>query len=159
MTTTTRSVEFTPQDQWSDAERRNVEAVADFIQLAMNTHDYEALRARYGSSSYVQHSRGIPDGIEGIADYLESLTRRYPEYGYDVKRVHVDGEYVTFHSHATLRAKHRGDDGQGLNIIDTWRVVDGQLVEHWDAIQPLSLSMRLFALLAGGRSRNANSVF
>ncbi len=159
MAPNTVSIDSFAKDHWSDAERRNAELIADFVGLLMNAHDFEAIRERYPSSSYVQHSRGIPDGIEGLAGYLESLTRRYPEYQYDVKHVHVDGDVVTFHSHATLKAKDRGNDRKGFNIIDTWRVVDGQITEHWDAIQPLSGSMRLLALAVGGRVRNTNGVF
>lgn len=159
MTTTTRTVDFATKAHWTDDEIHNVERVAEFIHLAMNAHDYEALRARFGGSAYVQHSRGIPDGLDGIVEYLTNLTRRFPEYGYDVQHVHVDGDHVTFHSHATLRAGHRGNQKKGFNIIDTWRVDDGQLVEHWDAIQPLGLSMRLLVLLTGGRTAHGNGIF
>ncbi|MCG7908623.1 MAG: polyketide cyclase, partial [Candidatus Thiodiazotropha taylori] len=62
-------------------------------------------------------------------------------------------------SHATLKEKHRGDDSQGLNIVDTWKLEDGRLVEHWDAIQGIDLSMRLYGLFFGGKVRNANGVF
>ena len=157
--TTTTTIDVRTQDHWSDAERRNVEVVAEFVGLLMNAHDFDTLRDRFGSSSYIQHSRGIADGIEGVIGYVENLTRRYPEYQYDVKHVHVDGEFVTFHSHATIKAKHRGDVRRGFNIIDTWRVVDGQITEHWDAIQPLGASMRFLVLVVGGRTRNANTVF
>ncbi|MEM9890810.1 MAG: nuclear transport factor 2 family protein [Actinomycetota bacterium] len=159
MTTTARTVDYTPRTNWTEVEVHNVERVAEFIHLAMNAHDYEGLRSRFGGSSYIQHSRGIPDGLDGIVDYLGSLTRRFPEYGYDVKQVYVDGDYVTFHSHATLRAKYRGNEKKGFNIIDTWRVEEGRLVEHWDAIQPLGMSMRLLVLLTGGRTAHTNGLF
>lgn len=155
----TPAIEYRTQDHWTDAERENVEAVAEFVRLLMIDHDFDAVRSRFGNASYVQHSRGIPDGIEGLIDYVATLAGRFPEYAYDVKSVLADGDHITFQSHATIRAKHRGDEGKGFNIIDTWRVVDGQIVEHWDAIQPLGLSMRLLALLVGGRTRNPNSIF
>jgi hypothetical protein len=46
-----------------------------------------------------------------------------------------------------------------MNIIDTWRVEDGQLVEHWDAVEGISFFMRLYSLLTGGQIRNSNSIF
>ncbi|MEM7023447.1 MAG: nuclear transport factor 2 family protein [Pseudomonadota bacterium] len=153
------AIDVIHRGHWTDEERRNVELVAEFVGLVMNEHDYEAARERFGSNSYVQHSRGIPDRMEGIIDYLDGLTKRFPEYRYDVRHVHADGEFVTFHSHATMKAKHRGDERQGFNIIDTWRIADGEIAEHWDAIQPLSFSMRLFALVAGGRIKNSNSIY
>ena len=83
----------------------------------------------------------------------------YPEYSYDVKHIYADGDHVVFHSHATLKKEDRGNDRKGMNIIDTWRIEDGRIVEHWDAIQPLDRGMRLFVLLNGGNIRNSNGVF
>lgn len=147
------------KDHWTPRERANVERVADFIQLLMNDHDYDAVLSRFDAGTYVQHNRNIPDGIPGLVAYLKDITKRFPEYAYDVKRIDVDGDNVTFHSHATMRAKHRGNDRQGFNIIDTWRLVDGEITDHWDALQPLSFSMRLLGLLTGGKIANSNGVF
>ena len=119
----------------------------------------DAVRERFASSPYVQHNHGIPDGIEGLLGTIEQLTRRFPDYTYDVRRITVDGDVVTFHSHVTMRAKHRGNERKGLNIIDSWRVVDGLIGDHWDAVQPLDLPMRLYALVTGGRVRNDNGTF
>ena len=146
-------------DQWTDQEAERVRVVADFVQSLMNDHDFETVRQRHGSDDYTQHNRNIPDGIAGLIGNLETLTKRFPQFSYDVKHVFVDGDHVIFHSHATTKHAHRGDDGKGLNIIDVWRVVDGEIAEHWDAIQPLAGSMRLYNLLTGGRVRNTNGVF
>lgn len=144
---------------WGAEEAERVALIADFVQLVMNDHDYDEARRRFANSSYVQHNRNIPDGMEGLLQNLVDLTKRFPEFSYDVKHAYVDGDRVIFHSHATMRAKHRGNDRQGLNIVDVWRVVDGQIVEHWDAIQPLAFSMRLYNLVTGGRLRNQNGPF
>ena len=156
---TTPTIDVISRSDWTEDEARNVALVADFVEVVMNRHDYDEARRRFGGGAYVQHSRGIPDGMAGIIDYLTDLTKRFPEYSYDVRTMIADGDLVTFHSHATMKAKHRGDDGKGFNIIDTWRIEDGRIAEHWDAIQPLDFSMRLFALFAGGRRRNDNPVF
>ena len=144
---------------WTEQEQANVQLMVEFIQLLMNDHNFAAVEERFSTGSYVQHNRAIPDGISGLVGYLRGLTKRFPEYAYDVKRISADGDEVTFHSHATMKAAHRGDDTQGFNIIDTWRIVDGQIADHWDAVQPLPFSMRLFVLLTGGRDRNGNGVF
>ena len=155
----TIDVEAMASDGWSPKERRNVETVAEFIQLLMIDHDFDSVRERFGESPYVQHNHAIPDDIEGLLAYLERLTRRFPDYGYDVRRITADGDTVTFHSHVTMRSRHRGNWRKGLNIIDTWRVVDGQIGDHWDAVQPLDAFMRLYTLLTGGRVRNDNGTF
>ena len=71
----------------------------------------------------------------------------------------MDGDYVTFHSHATLKEEDRGNDQKGMNIIDTWKIENGKIVEHWDSIQPLDVFMRFYVGLNGGDIQNANGVF
>ena len=144
---------------WSDQEVQNATVIVDFVQHLMNNHDFDYILEKYGDNPYVQHNRNIPDGIAGLVDFVGKFAKRYPEYAYDVKHILVDGEYVTFHSHATVKQAHRGDEQMGLNIKDTWRVVNGQVVEHWDAIQAINSSMRFFVWLSGGAVRNANGIF
>lgn len=146
-------------DAWTDAEMANVQVIADFVYHLMNTHDFGYVRRTFGAHPYVQHSRGIPDGMEALVEFVSTFATRFPDYTYDVKRVQADGDTVTFHSHATVRKAHRGDDTKGFNIIDTWRLKDGQIVEHWDAIQPLDTFMRFYVLVSGGAIRNQNGVF
>jgi len=143
---------------WSEQETSNVARMAEFIQLIMNDHDFDTVRERFRTYG-VQHSRAIPDGLEGLLDYVERFAKTYPEFSYDVKKIIADGDYVVFHSHATVKYAHRGNDKKGLNIIDTWRFEDGEIAEHWDAIQALDFSMRVYALAAGGKIKNANGVF
>ena len=144
---------------WSPEEAANATLVADFVRLLMNEHDFDAVRDRYGSGDYVQHNHGIGDGLEGVIETISDLTKRFPDYSYDVKHILVDDDIVTFHSHATLRASHRGNPRKGFNITDRWRVVDGEIVEHWDSIQPIDLFSRLYAVVSGGRVRNDNGTY
>jgi predicted SnoaL-like aldol condensation-catalyzing enzyme len=144
---------------WSTQEQANVKLVAGFVQNVMNNHDFEQVLAQYNNDAYVQHNRNLPDGIEGLVGFLEEFVQDFPEYSYDVKHIHADGDFVTFHSHATLKQADRGNDQKGMNIIDTWRIEDGKIVEHWDAIQALDTGMRLFSLFNGGKIRNDNGVF
>lgn len=144
---------------WNDTESKNVKLISNFVQDLMINHETEKVISKYNNSSYIQHNRNIPDGMKGIVNYIAKFTKEYPEFTYDVKRIIADGEFVIFHSHATLKKEDRGDDTKGLNIIDTWRVKDGKIVEHWDSIQALDLSMRIFSLLNGGDIKNSNGVF
>lgn len=144
---------------WTPEETANAELVAEFVRLLMNEHDFEAVRERFGSGDYIQHNPIIADGIEGVIKTVGDLTKRFPEYAYDVKHILVDDDIVTTHSHATLRKSHRGNVRKGFNITDRWRVVNGELVEHWDSIQALDRFGRMYALLAGGKVRNDNGSF
>lgn len=147
------------RDSWSEQEKANVELVVDFVQNLMNNHDFAYVRENFMNSSYTQHNRNIPDGMENIVLFVEQFAKRFPDYTYDVKRIIADGEYVTFHSHATIKTTHRGNDTKGLNIVDIWKIKDGEIVEHWDSLQPLDLFMRFYILLTGGNIKNSNGVF
>jgi len=144
---------------WTEKEQANVEVVSTFVQLLMNNHDFEQVLARFNNDSYVQHNRNLPDGIDGLVGFLTEFVSEYPEYSYDVKHISADGDYVVFHSHATLKEADRGNDQKGMNIVDTWRLEEGRIVEHWDAIQPLDGLMRIYVLLNGGDIQNSNGVF
>ncbi len=147
------------KSHWTAQEQTNVAIVADFVQHLMNKHDFEYVLEKYNDSAYVQHNRNLPDKITGLVGFLQTFVEDYPDYTYDVKHIYADGDYVIFHSHATLDASDRGNDEKGMNIIDTWRLENGRIVEHWDSIQALDSFMRFYSLISGGNIRNANGVF
>lgn len=147
------------KEHWSTEELTNVQVVVDFVQHLMNDHDFEYIQKTFGGNPYVQHNRSMNDGIEGVVEYVKNLTKRFPEFSYEVKSIFVDGNHITLHSHATMRAKDRGNEKKGFIIFDTWKIENGKIVEHWDALQPLDFSMRLFALFAGGLIKNSNGLF
>ena len=144
---------------WTEQEQKNAEVIADFVQNLMNNHNFEYVLEHYNDSAYTQHNRNLPDKVTGLVGFLQEFVEDYPEYSYDVKHIYVDGDYVIFHSHATLNKDDRGNDGKGMNIIDTWRLENGRIVEHWDSIQALDGFMRFYSLISGGDIRNDNGVF
>ncbi|EGA71674.1 hypothetical protein VISI1226_12846 [Vibrio sinaloensis DSM 21326] len=147
------------KSNWTEQERENARIITDFVQNLMNNHDFAYVLENYNDSAYVQHNRNLPDKVTGLVGFLEEFVEEYPDYTYDVKHIYVDGDYVIFHSHATLDKEDRGNDQKGMNIIDTWRLEDGRIVEHWDSIQALDFSMRVYSLLSGGDIANSNGVF
>ena len=147
------------KENWSQQEVENAKVVTNFVQNIMNNHNFDYVLKNYNDSAYVQHNRNLPDKIQGLVGFLNDFVKDYPEYTYDVKHIYVDGDFVIFHSHATLEKEDRGNDQKGMNIIDTWRLDNGRIVEHWDSIQALDGFMRLYALMTGGNIENANGVF
>ncbi len=144
---------------WTESERENVALVADFVQNLMNNHNFEYVLENFDNSLYVQHNTSIPDGISGLVAFVKKFAQRFPEYGYDVKQIMADGDLVMFHSHCTLKAKHRGDDRQGMIIVDYWRIEDGQITEHWDSIQVIPFWLNFmfnFYKMSGRRNDNGN---
>ena len=147
------------QNHWTEREVKNVKVVIDFFQHIMNEHDFEYVLKTYGGGTYLQHNRAIPNEIEGLVGYVKTMVKRFPEYSFDVKKVYADGDYVLLHSHATMKAKHRGNEKKGFIITDTFKLKAGKLAEHWDAIQPIDFSSRLLMLLTGGTIGNNNPTF
>ncbi|MEM7208910.1 MAG: nuclear transport factor 2 family protein [Pseudomonadota bacterium] len=144
---------------WTEQELENARLITDFVQNLMNNHNFDYILERYNDSSYVQHNRNLPDKVTGLVGFLKEFVQDYPDYAYEVKHIYADGDFVIFHSHATVDQADRGNDKKGLNIIDTWRLENGRIVEHWDSIQALDGFMRLYALISGGNIENANGVF
>ncbi|MEO0369222.1 MAG: nuclear transport factor 2 family protein [Pseudomonadota bacterium] len=155
----TIDLESLKKSSWTAADLSQAELMADFVQNLMNNHNFDYILEQYNDSSYIQHNRNIPNRIEGLVGFLQEFVEDYPDYTYDVKHIFVDGDFVIFHSHATLNKEDRGNDKKGLNIIDTWRIENGNIVEHWDSIQALDGFMRFYSLLSGGTIRNSNGVF
>jgi predicted SnoaL-like aldol condensation-catalyzing enzyme len=147
------SQELLQSKSWTPVETQNVATIAEFMQLLMNEHNFEKVLSKFSFNQYTQHNRNIPDGFSNLVKYVQEFAKKFPEYSYDVKRITADGDYVTFHSHVTTKASHRGNDSKGFNIIDTWKLENGQITKHWDAIQPLDFFMRLYVWLTGGASK------
>lgn len=147
------------KDHWTKQETDNVQVVVDFFQHLMNEHDFEYTLKKYGDSSYIQHNRAIPNAIAGLVGYVKTLTKRFPEYSYDVKMIFADDDIVVLHSHTTMKATHRGNEKKGFIITDTFRLENGKLAEHWDAIQPIDLFSRFLFLTTGGSIGNNNPTF
>ncbi|MEM9050959.1 MAG: ester cyclase [Bacteroidota bacterium] len=144
---------------WTDEEFSNAEIVVDFVQKLMNDHDFEYVKNQFGGNPYKQHNQSMIDGIKGVLEVVSNFAKQYPDYTYDVKHIYVDGPFVTLHSHATNNIKHRGNPQKGLNIMDIWKVENGEIVEHWDAVQPIHGSMRFLFWMIGGKFKNKNTYF
>ncbi|GAA0242183.1 nuclear transport factor 2 family protein [Cryptosporangium japonicum] len=83
---------------------------------------------RWVSPGYVQHSGLAPDGPEGIRGLVESLPAGFR---YDLHRVLADGDLVALHG------TYHGFGPDPLVAFDVFRVADGALAEHWDALTPV----------------------
>ncbi|MEL7428240.1 MAG: nuclear transport factor 2 family protein [Bacteroidota bacterium] len=147
------------KDTWTEQEYENARLIIDFVQNLMNNHDFAYIKQTYGNHPYTQHNQTMVDGLKGVLGVVSGFAKRYPDYTYDVKHVYVDGPFVTLHSHATIDKKHRGNPQKGLNIMDIWKVEDGIIHEHWDAVQPINGSMRFLFWMSGGKFKNDNTYF
>jgi predicted SnoaL-like aldol condensation-catalyzing enzyme len=103
--------------------------VRGFLDLAFNQHQPVKAFELYCGTPYVQHNTHAPADGPASARYLESFVSQFPELSIDVKRILVDGEFVATHSLLKLRNADRG-----AVAMDIFRVREGRIVEHWDAV-------------------------
>ncbi|MEU9331002.1 nuclear transport factor 2 family protein [Streptomyces canus] len=82
---------------------------------------------RWVAADYRQHSSAAPDGPEGLRGLIGSLT---DDVRHEVARVIAEGDLVAVHG------VYYGFGPDPLVAFDLFRVADGKLAEHWDALTP-----------------------
>jgi predicted SnoaL-like aldol condensation-catalyzing enzyme len=87
-------------------------------------HDVSAVD-RYFAEPYLQHDPHAPNGL----DFLRHLAAN-PALRYERVRAIAAGDLVVTHGRLT------GFGPVPMVVFDIFRVEDGRIVEHWDAMQP-----------------------
>ena len=109
----------------------NKKIIAEFYDAALNQKDFEKA-SKYLGSRYTQHNPVAADGPEGLKGFLAFLKDKFPNNRSEIKRIFADGDYVIVHVHAVREPGTRGNA-----IIDIFKLENGKVVEHWDAVQPI----------------------
>jgi len=112
-------------------EDANKQTVLAFYEVALNKKDADAA-VRYLGAKYVQHNPSAADGAEGLKGFIQFLRDKFPQSRNEVKRALADGDFVVLHVHSV-----REPNTRGRAIIDIFRLENGKIVEHWDAIQDI----------------------
>lgn len=99
---------------------------------------------------YQQHSvMGVPQGREGFQQFFASFAQTVTDGTYTVHQMIAEDDKVVVHG--TVSATHTGEM-QGipttgkrfeLEAIDIFRLRDGKIVEHWDAVDRLGMLQQL----------------
>lgn len=122
-----------------EANKKTVQAFYDSL---INKKDFEAA-SKYIGNRYVQHNPLVADGPEGLKAFVNFLKSDYPDAKSEIKRIFAEGDYVIIHVHSV-----RIPNTRGRAIFDLFKLENGKIVEHWDAIQEIPES-----------SANANGMF
>ncbi|MGZ2749160.1 nuclear transport factor 2 family protein [Burkholderia stagnalis] len=106
-------------------EQKNTALVPEALDTLFNRKDFERA-AQFWSDAYVQHSRHVPAGRDG----LFGLVRAMGDVRFEYDRVAANGDFVWVHSRYTTSASPAA-----LIALDILRIEGGKLVEHWDVLQ------------------------
>jgi predicted SnoaL-like aldol condensation-catalyzing enzyme len=117
-------------EHWSIAmtatlEEKNTALVLEALDTLFNQKDYEKA-AQFWSESYVQHSRHVPAGRDG----LFGLVRTFADARFEYDMVIAKDDFVWVHSRYTNSV-----NPVALIAVDILRIEDGKLAEHWDVLQ------------------------
>lgn len=85
------------------------------------------------AEDYIQHNPMIPSSRAGVLAaiaYLQQMPRETPRES-PIKRMIAESEYVVVHMNVAFAGQHQ-------LVMDIFRLANGQLVEHWDAIESVS---------------------
>ncbi|MDT7650119.1 MAG: hypothetical protein QOI36_1525 [Pseudonocardiales bacterium] len=104
----------------------NKELVREAFDALFNRRDY-AVAETYWSPHYLQHSAHIPQGRDGLFNLVKGLPdtlRHEPEL------VLAEGDMIMVRG----RFSGHGQPAPWI-VVDTVRVRDGVLIEHWDVVE------------------------
>lgn len=83
------------------------------------------------AEQYAQHNPHIKDGLSGITEAIENLTKQNNMFKYTkIHKVLGEGNFV-------LTVSEGEWGGKAHAFYDLFRVEDGKMVEHWDVIQSI----------------------
>ncbi|MGJ4931549.1 nuclear transport factor 2 family protein [Bradyrhizobium sp. HKCCYLS2038] len=83
------------------------------------------------SKTFVQHNPTIADGPDGVKQLVQMLASQgVPKQQIEFKHVVADGDIVILHSRYEMAGKE-------WRFIDIYRIENGKLAEHWDAMMQM----------------------
>lgn len=95
-------------------------------------YDEEGVK-RYFREDYIQHNPHVPTGIAPVLSFLPIL--KNAKTTYKTHRMLEDGEFIIMHN-TYNNAEAFG--AKQVVTFDVWRMQDGKVAEHWDAIAPIA---------------------
>ena len=131
--------------------------VRRFVEEVQNRGDLASLD-ELCAPDFVNHSAppGVPPTREGLVQLTAVFRQAFPDGRMAIEDMLAEGDKVV--TRKTFRGTHQGDlmglppTGRRVEIglIDIVRVVDGKVVEHWNAVDNLGMLQQLGAIPAPG---------
>ena len=109
----------------------NNELAKNFFEEFFNQHDFSAID-KYLHPDYIQHDYDVPDGREGFREHFAKVFTIFPQFRVNLIHVISQDDMVVIHGYGIT------DPGKiEVLVVDTYRVQDGLLAEHWGTVQNL----------------------
>ena len=105
--------------------------IINLFEEFFNNHDMSAVD-RYMHPDYIQHDFDVPPGIDGFKAYFTKVFELFPKFRVNIIHIIEEGDMVAMHGYGIT------DPGKiEVLVVDTYRIKDGLLYEHWGTVQPL----------------------
>jgi len=128
--------QFDGQTALEDADKtaENKQLVESFVKDVLQNSKADKLTTYINPNKYIQHNSAVADGLDGLGAALQYFAENGLVMEYDkVHKVLGEGNFVLTMS----EGKFGANGGDHVAFYDLFRVEDGQIVEHWDVIQPI----------------------
>ena len=127
-----------PSAAAGSAHRSGVGDETTAINEALTTYMFEQLLysnnssviSQYVSPTYIQHNPTLNDGPQGLRTYIDWRASQNPQPRNLLVRVIAQGDLISI-----MNDYQQAPGVSFADIVDTFRVKDGKLAEHWDVIQ------------------------
>lgn len=117
----------------SAAIDRNSATVRTFYDLAANKHKPQEAADTYLGEVYIQHNPQVANGKAGFVELFDQMVQQHPQLTIEFKHIVAQGDLVSVFSLMKTSTEDRG-----TVVADLFRLQDGKIVEHWDALQPVA---------------------
>ncbi|WP_405809090.1 nuclear transport factor 2 family protein [Streptomyces sp. NBC_00210] len=105
----------------------NRKLVAEYAERVLKGADYSASTEFTSTETYLQHNPEAGDGLEGFGVAAATWAEQGKNVVYaTIHRVIAEGDFVLVQA--------EGEFGEPVAYYDLFRLADGKIVEHWDAI-------------------------
>ena len=112
----------------------NKKVVEQFIDEVLLNGKMENLTTLVNPTNYIQHNSAVADGLDGLGAALKYFAENDMVMVYDnVHKILGEGNFVLTMS----EGKFGKAPGDHVAYYDLFRLENGQIVEHWDVIQPI----------------------
>jgi predicted SnoaL-like aldol condensation-catalyzing enzyme len=119
-----------PQARNIAKEEENKQLVSTAYQRIFGNQDLNAIE-EYMSRDFIQHNPTIADGPDGVRALVQMLASQgVPNQKIKFKHILAEGDIVFLHSRYEMAGKE-------WRFVDIYRIENGKLAEHWDAMQQM----------------------